>query len=79
MCACPPAAVLLSRLLRSAKAADCVPDLDGDGDAPFPRPASVQEPALAKANMGVFISIRKVSHISAVTGNLARWIKFPAY
>jgi hypothetical protein len=46
--------MLLLPPLRSGEAADCVPDLDGDGDAPFPGAASVRELVLARDVSGIF-------------------------
>jgi hypothetical protein len=45
--------MLVSLPLLSAEAADCVPDLDGDGGAPFPGPASVRELVLARGDSGM--------------------------
>jgi hypothetical protein len=54
--------MLVSPPLLSAEAADCVPDLDGDGAAPFPGAASARELVLARGDSGVFsFAIWKVS------------------
>src|ERR1700751_3037788 len=46
--------MLLSPPVRSGEAADCVPDLDGDGDAPFPGAATVRKLVLARGDSGMF-------------------------